>query len=118
MLRRGNCQTEHRDGQTNQSRPLPRWASIWARIPSTGLDNPDAIVAQQTWSGAQTETRLANRLGPVKSKHIAGPVCLSRSHRRRGDRMGRESQRVVASPLQLSALSDVSSGSRAAIAAA
>src|SRR5260370_26678982 len=51
---------------TNQSRPLPRWASILARIRSTSLASIDgAIVLRQKWSRGQIEARPA-----------ATPPCL------------------------------------------
>src|SRR5216684_1256116 len=46
---------------TNQSRPLPRWASILARIRFhvVGLDRRGAVVLRQKWSRGQIEARLA-----------------------------------------------------------
>jgi transposase len=46
---------------TNQPRPLPRWASISARIRSTLSASMDegAIVLRQKWSRGQIEARLA-----------------------------------------------------------
>src|SRR5262245_11704976 len=47
---------------TNQSQPLPRWASILARnsFHVVGLDRRGAIVLRQKWSRGQIETRIAN----------------------------------------------------------
>src|SRR3989454_10970337 len=46
---------------TNQSRPLPRWASIGKNsFHVVGLDRRGAIVLRQKWSRGQVEARLGN----------------------------------------------------------